>query len=70
MDTLIQKIKVNYQIILALIIALAVGTGAFCYYGNEKEISFCDEVYSYTIINHGIGLNVRDNRWYADGEMD
>lgn len=70
MYTLIQKIKEQYKIIVTIIVTLAICVGVFFYYGNEKEISFCDEVYSYTIINHGIGLTVRDNRWYADGEMD
>lgn len=70
MNNILLKIKENYLLFLGLILSLFIAVGAFCYYGNEKEIIFCDEVYTYTIVNHGIGLNVRDNRWYEDGEMD
>lgn len=71
MNHVLSKVKANYQIILGAAIALMICVGIFCYYGNQKEIIFCDEVYSYTIIDvHGVHIAVRDNKWYTAPEMD
>lgn len=71
MDTIRLKIKANYQVILGIVAALIVCVSIFCYYGNKKEIMFCDEVYSYTMINvRGVHIAVRDNKWYTAPEMD
>lgn len=65
------KMKENYPILLGLLLSLLICIGIFCCYGNQKEISFCDEVYSYTIIDvHGVHLAVRDNKWYTAPEID
>lgn len=70
MKNILQNLKKNQRVIIILVLTVAICISVFGYYGNEKEIAFCDEVYTYTIVNHGIGLKVRDNRWYVDGEMD
>lgn len=65
------KIKDYYRVLAGLLTALVICTGIFCYYGAQKEVTFCDEVYSYTIIDvHGVHIAVRDNKWYTAPEMD
>lgn len=57
--------------ILGLVVTLFVCLGIFFYYGEKKEIMFCDEVYTYTMANvHSVQLAVRDNKWYQAWEMD
>ena len=65
------KIKINYKVLAGLLTVLIVCLGIFFYYGEKKEIMFCDEVYTYTVANvHGVHLAVRDNKWYTAEEMD
>ena len=57
--------------IIGIVVTLFVCLGIFFYYGEKKEIMFCDEVYSYTVANvHGVHIAVRDNKWYTAPEMD
>lgn len=62
--------KEQYKMVLAVLIIVIISTGVFCYYGYEKEIIFCDEVYSYTIVNNDIGLKIKDNKWYEQDEIE
>lgn len=64
------NMKMNYKVIIGMMTALIVCLGVFFYYGEKKEIMFCDEVYSYTVANvHGVHIAVRDNKWYTAEEM-
>lgn len=71
MSDILSKGKQNYRIILGALVVLLICVGIFVYYGQQKEIMFCDEVYSYTQINvHGVHIAVRDGKWYTAPEMD
>lgn len=71
MKDCLSKIRINYKVLAGLLMVLIVCLGIFFYYGEKKEIMFCDEVYTYTVANvHGVHLAVRDNKWYAAEEMD
>lgn len=71
MKNSLSKIKENYKVLLGALTVLVVCLGIFFYYGQKKEIMFCDEVYSYTVANvHGVHIAVRDNKWYTAAEMD
>lgn len=51
---------------LVLLLTAAVVTGVFVYWGNQKIIWFCDEIYSYFTANSGSGLGPRVTygTWY------
>lgn len=71
MNKKIPKIKDRYAFIIGMLLSLLVCLGIFFYYGQKKEIMFCDEVYTYTVANvHGVHIAVRDNKWYVEEEMD
>ncbi len=71
MNELRTKLKDKTSFVIGLAVVLLICLGIFFYYGEKKEIMFCDEVYTYTVANvHGVHLAVRDNKWYAAEEMD
>lgn len=67
-----RKNKIAGDIIL-VVLAVAIFTGVFMYWGNLKSVNFCDEVYTYILSNSDnefLTLQLEAGKWYEDGAVN
>ena len=55
--------KITY--ITAFLCMMAVVAALFFFWGNGKRITFCDEVYTYTIVNSRSLIQFTVNDWMS-----
>lgn len=63
--------QVNKRIthIIAFVCTVLVAAALFVYWGNGKRVTFCDEVYTYTIVNSNSLASYNVNSWMSGDDF-
>lgn len=60
----------NINYIIAFSCMMAVVVALFFFWGNGKKITFCDEVYTYTIVNSRSLMQFQVNTWMSGSDFN